>query len=272
MTAWEFRSVDVPHNSELLRGLKPNEIDLILAAGRPRRFPAKSVMTYQGDPAEHLLLLWKGRARYFYETRPNKKLILKWITPGHIFGGAALVSGPSKYLVSTEAVRESIVVGWNGPTIRGFARRFPQLLENAHLIDMDYISWYVSAHAALTSPSAGERLASVLLGLARSIGQKVSGGIELDVTLTSSWPILRISLVTLRAASSANGKDPVQSANTEGRFFCVLLKGSSFARLISNFLLSDALKLVPILLIRSVVPRCRNAADKLRTVTEFPAR
>src|SRR5215469_11021794 len=78
--------------------------------------------------------------------------------------------------------RESIVVEWNGPTIRGFARRFPQLLENAHLIDMDYVSWYVSAHAALTSPSAGERLASVLLGLARSIGQKVSGGIELDVT------------------------------------------------------------------------------------------
>jgi len=110
MTAWEFRSVDVPHNIELLRDLKPNEIDLILAAGRPRRFPAKSVMTHQDHPAEHLLLLWKGLARYFYETPHNKRLILKWITPGHIFGGAALVSGPSKYLVSTEAVRESIVV------------------------------------------------------------------------------------------------------------------------------------------------------------------
>lgn len=182
MNAGEFRAVDVPHNIELLRGLKPNEIDLILAAGRRRRFPAKSVMTYQGEPAEHLLLLWKGRARYFYETRHDKKLILKWITPGHIFGGAALLSGPSKYLVSTEAVQESIVVEWDGPTIRGFARRFPQLLENAHLIDMDYISWYVSAHAALTSRSAGERLASVLFGLASSVGQKVSGGIELDVT------------------------------------------------------------------------------------------
>jgi CRP-like cAMP-binding protein len=182
MTAWEFRAVDVADNIELLRGLKLNEIDLILAAGQPHRFPAKSVMTYQGEPAERLLLLWKGRARYFYETRHDKKLILKWITPGHIFGGAALVSGPSKYLVSTEAVRESIVVEWDGPTIRGFARRFPQLLENAHLIDMDYVSWYVSAHAALTSPSAGERLASVLFELARSIGQKVSGGIELDVT------------------------------------------------------------------------------------------
>jgi len=182
MTAWEFHGIDAPRNIELLRGLKTNETDAILAAGRLRRFPAKSVMTYQGEPAEYLLLLWKGRARYFYETQGDKKLILKWITPGHIFGGAALVSGPAKYLVSTEAVRDSIVVEWNGPTIRSLTRRFPQLLENAHLIDMDYVSWYISAHAALTSQSARERLATVLCGLARSVGQKVSGGIELDVT------------------------------------------------------------------------------------------
>ena len=182
MSAWEFRASDVPPNIELLRGLKPREIDLIIAAGRPRRFAANSVMTYQGEPAKHLLLLWKGRSRYFYETPNDKKLILKWIIPGHIFGGAALVAGPSTYLVSTEAVRDSIVVEWDGSTIHHLARQFPQLLENAHLIDMDYVSWYVAAHAALASQSARQRLASVLFGLVTSVGQKVSGGIELDVT------------------------------------------------------------------------------------------
>ena len=182
MTVWKFRAVDAPHNIELLRGLNPHESDLILAAARPRRFPAKSVMTYQDEPADHFLLLWKGRARYFYETPNDKKLILKWIAPGHIFGGAALLSRPCTYLVSTEAVRDSIVLEWNGSTIRGLARRFPQLLENAHSIDMEYLSWYVAAHAALTSQSARERLASVLFGLAKSVGQKVSGGVELDVT------------------------------------------------------------------------------------------
>jgi CRP-like cAMP-binding protein len=124
----------------------------------------------------------KGRARFFYQIPDNKKLILKWITPGHTFGGAALVSGPSTYLVSTEAVQDSVVLEWNGPTIRDLARRFPGILENAHSINMDYVSWYISAHAALTSKSARERLASVILGLARSVGQEVSGGIELDVT------------------------------------------------------------------------------------------
>jgi len=76
--------------------------------------------------------------------------------PGDIFGGAASVSEPSKYLVSTESVRDSIVLEWNGPTIRGLARRFPQLLKNSHLIDMEYVAWYVAARAALTS-TARER-------------------------------------------------------------------------------------------------------------------
>ena len=182
MTGSRIRAFDVPQDIDLLQRLKPDEIDLALAAGRPRRVRAGSLITYQGEPAEDLLLLLKGRARFFYQIPDNKKLILKWITPGHTFGGAALVSGPSTYLASTEAVQDSMVLEWNGPTIRNLARRFPGILENAQKINMDYVSWYISAHAALTSKSARERLASVILGLARSVGQKVSGGIELDVT------------------------------------------------------------------------------------------
>jgi len=178
----ESRAIHAPHRIELLRGLGQKEIDLILAAAKRRRFSAKSVMTYQDEPADHLLMLWKGRARYFFETPNGKKLILRWITPSDIFGGAALVSRPSTYIVSTEAVRDSVVLLWDGPTIRALARRFPELLENAIFLAADYISWYVAAHAALTSKTAQERLAHVLLELAPSIGQKVAGGIELDVT------------------------------------------------------------------------------------------
>ena len=178
----ESRAIHAPHRIELLRGLGQKEIDLILAAAKRRRFSAKSVMTYQDEPADHLLLLWKGRARYFFETHNGKKLILRWITPSDVFGGAALVSRPSTYLVSTEAVRDSVVLLWDGPTIRALARRFPELLENAIFLAADYISWYVATHAALTSKTAQERLAHVLLELAPTIGQKVAGGIELDVT------------------------------------------------------------------------------------------
>jgi len=182
MATLEFRGDNAPADSELLTGLKRQEINLIVAAATLRHFSPKSVMTDQAEPADYLFLLWKGRARYFFETPNGKKVILAWITPGHIFGATALVSQPCTYLVSTEAKQDSIVLVWDSPTIRALARRFPPLMENALLTCKDYLSWYVATHAALTSQAARERLAHVLLGYAPSIGQKVSGGIELDVT------------------------------------------------------------------------------------------
>lgn len=181
------RAVDVPPDAELLRGLKNQEIDLILAAARTRRFPAKSLITLRDESADRLFMLWKGRARYFLETPDGKKLILMWITPGHIFGAAALTFPPSVYLVSTEAVsteavRDCTVLAWNGPTIRGLAERFPQLMTNVLETTKKYLSWYVGTHAALTSQSARGMLARVLLGYAPSIGKKVKDGIQLDVT------------------------------------------------------------------------------------------
>ena len=182
MTALDFRAGDAPAHTELLRGLNQKEIDLILAAATPRRFAAKSVMTQQGQPAKHLLLLWKGRARYFFQTHHGTKVNLIWITPGHVFGSTALMSQPHTYIASTEAVQESVVLIWEGPTIRDLAHRFVRLLENAFLISADYLTWYVATHTALTSQTARERLAHILLGYAPSIGQRVAGGIELDVT------------------------------------------------------------------------------------------
>lgn len=177
-----FRACNVPPGSEVFRGLKADEVDLILSAARPRRFAAKSAITHQGEPADLFHLLWKGRARTFFETPNGRKIIQIWITHGHILGGAALVSRPSVYLVSTEAVRDSLVLVWDGATIRSLARRVPLLWENALFIAANYISWYVLALAALTSQNAREKLAHVLLSHVSSIGEKVPGGIAVDVT------------------------------------------------------------------------------------------
>jgi CRP-like cAMP-binding protein len=182
MNASKFRAANLQHNVEWFRGLEQPEMDLILAAAKLRRFPTRSLMTLQGDPADHLMMMWTGRAHYFFETPNGEKVILMWIRPGDVFGAATLASRPSTYLTNTQAVKDSTVLVWERSAIRTFALRFPLLLENALLIAVDYFSWYVTAHAALVSKTAEERLAQVLFGLAKSIGQKVSGGIEIDVT------------------------------------------------------------------------------------------
>ena len=182
MTSWNSSISKIRHSAELFRGLDPRAVDSILAGAKARCFSSQSVITRQADNAQQLLLLLKGRARYFFQMPDGRKLILRWITPGQILGAAALASRPSTYIVSAEAVQDSVALAWDGPTIRTLALQFPRLLDNLFLITSDYISWYVAAHAALISESAQERLAHLLLGYAPSIGHRVPGGIELTVT------------------------------------------------------------------------------------------
>ena len=168
--------------SRFLEGIGPPDLKVILAAAKPRQFPANSIIVSQGNPAEYLYLLTKGRARYFFTTEDGRKLLLLWLSPGEIFGGSALLAIPSSYLASTETVKDSHVLAWDRSTIRGLAARYPKLLENALLTASDYLAWYVAAHVALTSHSARKRLGGVVICLAELIGEKVPGGFEFDAT------------------------------------------------------------------------------------------
>ena len=168
--------------SRFLDGLPPGDLKLVLAAARQRHFLPNSVVLNQGHPADHLFLLTRGRARFFFNTREGKKIILHWLTPGEIFGGMALLSIPSPYLVSTETLKDSSTLVWDRATLRNLAVRYPRLLENALLIASDYMAWYLADHAALISQTARQRLARTLVCLAETIGNKCSDGFEFDAT------------------------------------------------------------------------------------------
>lgn len=168
--------------SKFLEGFSPLDLNVILQAAKQRDFTSNSVVVNQGDPPDHLFLLTKGRARYFFNTQEGKKAILQWLTAGEIFGAAALLSNPAPYLVSTETLQDSSMMVWDRATLRNLAVRYPRLLENAILIAYDYFSWYVADHVALISHTARQRLAGVLVCLAQTIGEKVPGGFEFDAT------------------------------------------------------------------------------------------
>jgi CRP-like cAMP-binding protein len=182
MPALGIAAVAAELKSRFLEGIGPQDRRVILAAAKPRQFKANSVIVSQGNPADYLYLLTKGRARYFFTTEDGRKLLLLWLTPGEIFGGAALLGTPSLYLASTETIKDSHVLVWDRSTIRWLATRCPSRVENALATASYYLAWYVAVHVALTSHSARERLGGVVICLAELIGQKVPGGFEFDAT------------------------------------------------------------------------------------------
>lgn len=168
--------------SQFLEGLTLPDRKAVLTAATRRQFAAHSVVTNQGHPADHLFLLTKGQARQFYVTEEGKKLLLQWLGPGDLTGGRAVLSSRSTYLVSSEVVMDSSVLVWDRATIRGLIARYPRLLENALLTASDYIAWQLTSHVSLAFHSARQRVAHVLVTLARTIGQETPGGATFHIT------------------------------------------------------------------------------------------
>ena len=78
--------------SPFLDGLIPADREKILAAATARRFFANSVVTNQGQPADHLFLLTKGLARFFFVTeKGGSSCFSGW--PGRYFRGSDGVVG-----------------------------------------------------------------------------------------------------------------------------------------------------------------------------------
>lgn len=169
-------------NSRLLRRLSPAALEEMFRLAVHRSYPSNVVIVEQNTPADRLFLLVKGCARYFFITPDGKKAYLLWLTPGDAFGAASLLPEPSEFLVSTETSSESQVLMWKRPAIRALASRYPTLLENGLSIASDYLVWYLATHLSLISDTARDRLAHVLLSLARGIGRKHPKGISLEVT------------------------------------------------------------------------------------------
>jgi CRP-like cAMP-binding protein len=187
----------------LFEGLDAPDIKIILAAATKQRFSAHSVIANQGHPAGHLFLLLTGRGRRFFLTEDGQKITLLRVPAGEIFGEASLLATRVNYLVSTEAVTDSSTLVWSRRTIRSLCERYPRLVENALLISFDYLVAYRAAHASLISNSAPQRLAQVLANLVDGIGQKVPGGVELDVRNEELANEAHISLFTASRLMSA---------------------------------------------------------------------
>ena len=169
-------------NLRFFEGLASQELEAVRLAATERRYLASSVITSQGNPADHLYLLTHGRARYFYITKSGRKTLLLWLTPGEILGTAAILSRPSEYLMSAEAIKDSSFLVWDRAVIRDLAVKYPRLLENVLIWGSNYLGWYLADHVALVCETARERLAQILIQLAGVIGQTSPEGVEFDVT------------------------------------------------------------------------------------------
>lgn len=172
--------VDKYLESQLLKGLSSSERERVLATAKTSRLPAHKIVIQQEDPANQIFLITSGQARYFFVTEEGHKILLFSLVSGDVFGGAAILPEPSRYLLGTETVKETQVLVWPRSDMTKLTTRYPRLMQNMLLFAYDYLGWYLAAHIGLTCHTAAQRFAAVLVTLAHTVGEKGPRGMEIE--------------------------------------------------------------------------------------------
>jgi len=187
-----------------LAGLPASAKKRILDSAEVRDFRSNSIIINAGDPATHLFRLRKGRVKYYRITQKGDEVLLWWVSPGEIFGMAALVTMPLRYIGTAEAVDDCELLVWSRKRIRQLAAENGQLAQNALTILTHYLSEYADRLVGLVSDTAEQRLAHTLLRLGHRIGRVQSGGVELSITNENLGSLADVSALR-PAVSSSNG-------------------------------------------------------------------
>jgi CRP-like cAMP-binding protein len=165
-----------------LSGLTHEQTKAVLKAAEKQFVPAHRVVVNGGDKATHLFQLTKGRLKYYRLTSKGDEILLWLVTPGDTFGLGSLLVPSIRYFGTAETLEDCELLVWSARRIRQFAGTHKVLADNALRIVMHYLGEYHDRLAGLVSKTARERIAQVVIRLARQAERVQSGAVEFAIT------------------------------------------------------------------------------------------
>lgn len=183
-TVFQKQSLNLPSDfySRLFEELSRADLRAILAKARMRIVSRNEVLQHEDEPGSHFSMLVSGFADLSKAAPGGKRVFLRWISPGDVFGLAALQPQSHPFLTTVTAGSEASVMVWNRDAIQPLLDRFPKLRENVCSVANGYLSLLADLLMSRISETAQQRLARIIAESAQTIGRSAPNGIELDLT------------------------------------------------------------------------------------------
>ncbi|MCA3246197.1 MAG: Crp/Fnr family transcriptional regulator [Azospirillum sp.] len=167
----------------LFEGLTRDERRTVLAHGAKRVIYKNEPLFKQGARHDGIFFIETGRIRVFYTAPSGREITLAYWSPGHFVGGPNIFEG-GEHQWSGTAANNSSVVWLPGKALRRLIAEIPQLAIGL----LDGLAFKGRCYSALAqmlgTRSVSERLAHLLLHLARAYGQATPDGIRIEAFFT----------------------------------------------------------------------------------------
>src|SRR6187402_751813 len=183
----------------LFAGLDGAELDAILAEARSIRYPKNSAVFEEGGDAHSFFVLLHGHVRASKMTPAGQQVVVRYVTPGEIFGVAPAI-GLTKYPATATAVDDSVALAWPSAAWPRLVAQHPMLATNTLQTVGSRLQETHTRVVEMSTQQVERRVAHTLLRLAKQSGRKVEHGIEIDFPI-SRQDIAEMTGTTLHTVS-----------------------------------------------------------------------
>src|SRR5262249_49072884 len=161
----------------LFAGLDSDALDEILSAARSARYPKNTAVFRQGQPADSFLLLLHGHIRATKATPAGDQIVVRYVTPGEIFGVAPAI-GLTTYPATATAADDSVALSWPSAAWPQLVARHPSLATNTLQTVGARLQESHTRVMEMSTEQVERRIAHALLRLATRTGPQGGHGVR----------------------------------------------------------------------------------------------
>jgi len=167
-----------------LQALPAAERAVMLRQMVQRAYERDEYLFFEGDPADWLLVVGRGRVKMVKQSESGRETILATFGPGQVVGEVGVLVGDA-YPATAQAMEPTVALALNRADYVSLVRRYPDV---AWAVICELGRRLQHAHETIRSLAVEKverRVARVLLRLATTAGERAEGGaVRLTVALS----------------------------------------------------------------------------------------
>lgn len=175
-------------------GLTPAQQEDVLSEAQSLRYAKGADVFQQDQQAQSFFLLLHGHLRVYRLTPDGQQVVVRYISPGEIFG-VAMALGRTTYPATATAVVDSVALVWPNAAWPRLSQKYPALLANTLRTVGSRLQDAQTRVVEMSTEQVERRIAHALLRLAQQSGRKVETGIQID------FPISRQDVAEMTGAT-----------------------------------------------------------------------
>jgi CRP/FNR family transcriptional regulator, nitrogen oxide reductase regulator len=170
-------------NAPTFAGLGPEALDEIVAQATPIRTPKGEAVFRQGEAADRFFLLLHGRLRVTRLNPQGQQMVVRYISPGDMFG-VAMAIGAQHYPGTATAAVDSLALAWPNSVWAALIARFPGLAVNTMQELGARLQNSQERILDLSTQQVEQRIAVAVMQLAQQAGRETEEGVLIDFPLS----------------------------------------------------------------------------------------